>query len=148
MRVYKITPLEKKSISYVAEMYRNNPDGSLSWFNVEDHYRWGQGFIDEDMDCNLPHKDSDSAYCDPNSGWGAELEDQVAVHFEFSEDISEEEQEEIRESYHEGGQGWLHEGEHDWELEDDSIVVSAPFKVDLCEDNGTVIEENIELQVL
>lgn len=148
MKVYRITPLEKKSISYVAEMYRENADGSLSWFNVEDHYRWGQGFIGEDMDCNLPHKDSDSAYCDPNAGWGAELDDQVAVFFEFSDDLGEEEREAIREAYYDVGHGWLFDGDHDWELEDDSVVVLAPFKVDLCEEDGTIIEENIELRVL
>ena len=54
MRVYRITPLEKKSIFIVYEMFRENDDGSISWFNVEDHYRWGQGFVEEDMDCYLP----------------------------------------------------------------------------------------------
>jgi hypothetical protein len=148
MKVYRITPKEKKSIYYAAEMFRDNPDGTISWFNVEDHYRWGQGFIGEDMDCNLPHKDSDSAYCDPNAGWGAELDDQIAVNFEFSEDITEQEQEEIKEAYYNGGVGWLADGDHEWEFEDDSIVVLAPFKVDLCEEDGTVINDDIELRVL
>lgn len=145
MKVYRITPLEKKSIYYAAEMFRDNADGSTSWFNVEDHYRWGQGFINEDMDINLPRKDDKLAYCDPNAGWGAELDDQIAVHFEFSDDIKEEEQELIKESYYNNGIGWLHDGEHEWQFEDDSIIVLGPFKVDLCEDTGNVVLENVEL---
>jgi hypothetical protein len=145
MRVYRIKPLEKKSIHYVAEMFRENADGSISWFNVEDHYRWGQGFIESDMDCNLPYEGDDTAYCNPNAGWGAELEDGVAQFFEFSDDISEEEQEEIKNAFYEGGMGWLCDGEHDWQFEDDSIIVVGPFQVDYCEADGTVIEENIEL---
>ena len=146
MRVYKITPLEKKSIHYVAEMYRDNEDGSISWFNVEDHYRWGQGFIPEDMDCNLPYEDDDTAYCDPNAGWGAELEDGVAQFFEFSDDISEQEQEEIRQAFYDGGIGWLHDGEHEWQFEDDAIIVTGPFKVDLYEEDGTLVQEGVGLR--
>ena len=145
-KVYRITPLEKKSIYYIAEMYRDNPDGSTSWFNVEDHYRWGQGFIEEDMDCNLPYEGDDTAYCNPNAGWGADLQDGVARWFEFSDDISEEEQQQIRDAFDEGEVGWLHDGDHEWQFEDDAIVVLGPFQVDLCEDDGTVIEENIKLK--
>jgi len=146
MKVYRITPLEKKSIYYKAEMYRDNPDGTISWFNVEDHYRWGQGFINEDMDCNLPLKDSEEAYCDPTAGWGAELDDQVACWFEYSDDIPQEERDQIEEAYHEGGAGFLHDGDHEWQVEDDYIVVIGPFKVDLCEEDGTVLQENIPLR--
>jgi hypothetical protein len=146
MSVYRITPLEKKSIYYKAEMYRNNSDGTISWFNVEDHYRWGQGFIEEEMDCNLPYSDDDQAYCDPNAGWGAELDDQVACFFEFSDDITEEEQEKIKEDFYNGGAGWLHEGDHEWQFEDDYIIVLGPFQVDLCDDSGTILEENIKLK--
>lgn len=146
MRVYRIKPLEKKSISVVYEMYRDNDDGSISWFNIEDHYRWGQGFIEGDMDCNLPWQDSDTVYCKNDCGWGAELEDGVACYFEFSDDLSEEERQAIQDAYYNGGASWLYDGEHDWQFEDDSIVIAAPFQVDLCEGDGTVIEENIKLQ--
>ena len=145
-RVYRIRPLEKKSISAVYEMFRDNPDGSTSWFNVEDHYRWGQGFIEEDMSANLPYQDSKTSYCDPRAGWGAELDDSVACHFEFSDDITEEEQQAIKDAYSEGGAGWLYEGNHNWEFEDDAIIVIAPFQVDLCEEDGTVVEENVKLE--
>ena len=145
-KVYLIKPLEKKSIYVHYEMYRNNPDGSTSWFNIDDHYRWGQGFIEEDMDCNLPYEGDDTAYCDPTVGWGSEMEDGVACYFEFSDDMSDEEKQQIEAAYYEGNVGWLYDGEHNWQEEDSSVIVAGPFKVDLCEEDGTVIEENIKLK--
>lgn len=146
MNVYCVRPLEKKSISVSYEMYRSNADGSTSWFNIEDHYRWGQGFIEEDLSENLPYADSDVVYCKADCGWGAELDDQIAVNFEFSDDLSEQDQQAIKDAYRDGGAGWLYEGDHEWEFEDDYIVVVAPFQIDLCQDNGTVIEKNIKLR--
>ena len=145
-KVYRIKPLEKKSISWEVEMFRDNADGSTSWFNISDHYRWGQGFIEFDMDINLPYKDDKQVYCKNNCGWGAELDDQVACWFTYSEDISDEEKEAIESAYHEGGAGWLFDGEHEWQVEDDYLIVSAPYQVDICEDDGTIVEENITLK--
>lgn len=143
--IYLIKPLEKKSIVYHVEMFRENADGSISWFNLDETYRWGQGFIEEDMDINLPYEDSNVAYAKPDVGWGCEFEDSINIEFEFSEDISEEEQEEIREAYYEGGAGWLYDGEHEWQEEDAAVHVYAPFQVSLCEDDGTVVEEHVKL---
>jgi len=146
-KVYCIKPLEKKSISWRVEMYRENDDGSTSWFNMEELYRWGQGFIEADMDSNLPYKDSTLVYCKTNVGWGCEFNDSISIDWEFSDDIPELEQQEIKELYYEGGAGWLFDGEHDWQTEDDYVIVLSPFQIDLCEDfNGTVIEENIQLK--
>ena len=144
MAHYRITPLEKKSIHIVYEMYRNNDDGSISWFNIEDHYRWGQGFIEEDMDCNLEHDQSRSQYCKADAGEfeGCEFEDSIACYFEFSDDISESEQEEIKEAYYNGGAGWLYDDpDHTWEEEDCYVVVDAPYKTEFCDEHGTVIRE-------
>jgi hypothetical protein len=146
MAVYRITPLEKKSIVWHVEMYRNNADGSISWFNLDETFRWGQGFIEEDMDCNLPYEDSQVAYAKSEPGWGCEFDDSINIEIEYSDDITEEEQEAIREAYYEGGAGWLFDGEHDWQEEDTSVLVYAPFQVSLCEDDGTVIEENVKLE--
>lgn len=152
MAHYRITPLEKKSIRIVYEMYRENNDGSISWFNVEDHYRWGVGFIEEDMDCNIEKDRTRSQYCKAEAGEyeGCDFDDQVACWFEFSDDISEEEQEEIKGNYLEGsddglmGAGWIFDGDHDWQEEDSYVIVDAPYKVELCEENGTVIKEILE----
>jgi len=149
MAHYRITPLEKKSIYIVYEMYRENEDGSISWFNIEDHYRWGKGFLAEDMECNLSSADSQTQYCKAEDGEyeGCEFDDQVACWFEFSDDIDEEEQEKIKELYLEGdedgrgGAGWLFDGEHDWQEEDSYVVVIGPYSVEFCDENGEVIRE-------
>ena len=146
MSVYLIKPLEKKSIVYHVEMFRENADGSTSWFNIDETYRWGQGFIEEDMDCNLPYEGDLIAYCKPDPGWGCEFDDTVSCWFEYSDDMSDEEKEAIETAYHEGGAGWLYDGEHDWQEEDSAVHVLAPFQVSLCEDDGTVIEENVKLK--
>jgi len=145
-RVYLIKPLEKKSVIYHVEMFRENADGTVSWFNLDETYRWGQGFIEEDMDCNLPYKDSKIAYAKPDAGWGCEFDDSISVEFDFSDDIDEMEQQEIKELYYEGGAGWLYDGEHDWQEEDCAVEILAPFQVSLCESDGTVVEPEVELK--
>lgn len=146
MSVYLIKPLEKKSIVYHVEMFRENSNGTVSWFNLDETFRWGQGFIEADMDINLPYKEDKIAYCKTNVGWGCDFDDCISIDWEFSDDISEEEQEAIKEAYEEGGAGWLFDGEHDWQEEDSAVHVIGPFQVSLCEDDGTVIEEHVELR--
>ena len=146
--VYKFTPLEKKSIYISAEMYRRKDDNTVSWFNVEDHYRWGFGYISGKInDDLLPSKGASEVRCDSidAAGFGVELNDQVGVNFEFSDDISKSEQKKIEAAYEEGGMKWIIEGDHNWEIESDAIVVLAPFKIDLYKDDETLIEENITL---
>jgi len=145
-KVYLIKPLEKKSIIYHVEMFRENADGSISWFNLDETFRWGQGFIEEDLDCNLPLEGDRVAYAKADCGWGCEFDDSISINFEFSDDISEEEQEAIREAYYEGGAGWLFDGEHDWQEEDSAVHIYGPYQVSLCEEDGTVIEENVKLR--
>lgn len=146
MKVYCIKPLEKKSIQWNVEMFRENDDGSISWFNMIETYRWGQGFIEEDMDCNLPYEGADVVYAKTDCGWGCEFDDSTYIEWEFSEDLSEEDQQAIKDAYYEGGAGWLFDGEHDWQVEDEYVVVYGPYQIDFCEEDGTVIEENIKLK--
>lgn len=144
MSHYRVTPLEKKSIYIRYEMFRENVDGTISWFNVDDHYRWGRGFLAEDMDCNLSFADDSEQYCKAGDGEfeSCEFEDGVACYFEFSDDITEEEQEHIKESYADGGAGWLYDDPaHSWQEEDCYVVVSAPYIVEFCDEHGEVIRE-------
>lgn len=144
-QIYLIKPLEKKSIEAVYEMFRDNEDGSTSWFNLKETFRWGQGFIEDSTD--LPYEGSDAAYCKPSAGWGAELDDSVAIIWEFSDDLSESEQQAIKDAYFEGGAGWLYDGVHDWQFEDDYILVLAPYQVSLVdEETQEVIEETVALK--
>ena len=144
MAHYRITPLEKKSIKVFFELYRQNPKtGEVSWLNINETYRRGRAFIAEDMDVNLPKKRDKKAYCQIDEGEyeGCEFEERISVFFEFSDDISEEEQEEIREAYYEGSMGWIYDGDHEWELEDDYVVVYGPYTVELCDQEGQIIKE-------
>jgi hypothetical protein len=145
-KVYCITPLQKKSIIYHVEMFRENSDGSTSWFNIDETYRWGHGFIEADMDCNLPWLGDKIAYAKTDVGWGCEFDDSISIDWEFSDDISEMEQQELKELYYEGGAGWLYDGEHDWQEEDCAVHIIAPFQVDLCEADGNVVEDNVKLK--
>ena len=145
-RVYLIKPLEKKSVQWVVEMFRQNDNDTVSWFVMRETYRWGQGFIEEDLDCNLPWKEDDIAYAKTDCGWGSEFDDSIGIEWEFSEDIASQEQQEIKESYYEGGAGWLFDGEHEWAVEDDQVVIYAPFQISLCEEDGTVLKEKVKLK--
>lgn len=144
--VYVVKPLEKKSIEWRVEMFRDN-NGSISWFNMTETYRWGQGFVEEDMDCNLPWQGDLAAYAKTDCGWGCEFEDSVAIEWEFSDDIDDEEKQNIKDAYYDGGAGWLFDGDHNWQVEDDYVIVYAPYQIDFCRSNGEVIEENIKLKV-
>jgi hypothetical protein len=145
-QVYVIKPLHKKSIVWHVEMYRRNANDTVSWFNIDETYRWGQGFVEGDLDCNLPWQDDPVAYARSDCGWGCEFDDSINIEFEFSDDISEEEQEDIKNAYYEGGAAWVFDAEHDWMEEDTAVHIIAPYQIDLCEDDGTVIEENIKLK--
>lgn len=145
-KVYRITPLEKKSVVYHVEMFRENTDGSVSWFNLDETFRFGQGFIEEDMDCNLPYEGDKVAYTKSDVGWGCEFDDSISCWFEFSDDMSEQEKEAIEEAYQEGGAGWLYDGEHDWQEEDSAVHVLAPYQVSLCEADGTIVIPEVKLK--
>lgn len=144
MAHYRITPLEKKSIEMVIELFRENIEtGETQWFTIKETYRWGKGFIAEDMDVNLPYEGASEVYCRMDEGEyeGCELDDSCACYFEFDDSISEEEQEQIRELYYEGGASWVYDGEHNWQIEDDYVVVYGPYTVELVKEDGEVIEE-------
>jgi hypothetical protein len=154
MSHYTITPLEKKSIAITYEMFRENDDGSISWFNIEEHYRWGKGFIAEDMEVNLEADQTRIQYCKVDEGEydGCDLEDPIACYFEFSDDLSDEEKAFIEKCYYDGdpnddnvpdigGAAWLYDGTHNWQEEDCYIEVMAPYKVDFCTQDGIIIRE-------
>ena len=146
MAHYRVTPLEKKSIEVFYELFREDPDtGVVQWMNISELFRWGQAFIEDDKDANLPYDDDDAVYCFSDQGEfeGCEFEDSISVNFEFDETITEEEQEEIKNNYYENGAGWVFEGDHNWQIEDDYVSVYSPFKIEYCEPDGTVIKEII-----
>ena len=153
-RLYRITPIEKKSVEYFVDVYQQMPDGSIRGFDVTETWRWGQGFREEDEPVYAT--ELDQVRCDPQVGWGCELDDLISVYVNFSDGFTDEEKEEI-ESILRGeredeegrwGTAWLYDGEHDWQIEDDCVYILGPVKIDLVDEDGygdsAVLEENIQ----
>lgn len=141
MSHYTITPQYKKSVEVVVDLIRES-NNNLESITIRETYRWGKAFVESELDCNLPYADSSEAYgkFDAGESEDADFEDSVALDFEFSETISEEEQNQIRQLFENEGMGWIYDGDHDWQVDDDYVIIYAPFSVQLCEEDGTVIK--------
>jgi hypothetical protein len=156
-RLYRITPLEKKSVEYFVDVYERLPDGTIRGFDVTETWRWGFGFRPEDEPVwKFEAETNNGAHCQPEVGWGCELDDLCSVYVNFSDGFTDEEKADI-EAILRGekedddgrwGTAWLYDGEHNWEIEDDHVRILPPFKIDLVDADGygddAVIEENVE----
>ena len=97
--LYRIKPVDKKSVEAFYDVYKKMPDGTIRGWNVTEMYRWGQGFVEDESE--LPFSDDRYHCVDPTIGWGCELEDLCAVDFEFDDSFTEEEKEEMFHMFHE-----------------------------------------------
>lgn len=153
MSHYRITPFNTNAISMIYELFRSNPDESISTLRITEIWGFGRGFIDESMESNLDYADSNMFYAKPDEGEneGCEFEGLDAAYFEFSDDVPEEERERFKQCYFtgdgdgRGGVGYIHEGDHEWEIDYQDIEIAAPVKIDLCDENGHLIRE-VELR--
>ena len=143
--LYRIKPTDKKSIEAYYDVYSKDSEGNIRGWSVTELYRWGQGFVEDESE--LPFSDDRYHSVDPTIGWGCELEDLCAVDFEFDDSFTEEEKEEIEQLWADGGAGWLYDGDHIWEVEEDTITILGPFVVDkIDEDVYNVSIETVELK--
>jgi hypothetical protein len=143
--LYRIKPADKKSVEAFYDVYSKDEQGNIRGWNVTELYRWGQGFVENEDE--LPFK-NDRYHCiDPTIGWGSELEDLCAVDFEFDESFTEEEKEEIEQQWEDGGAGWLYDGDHNWEVEEDTITILGPFTVDKIDEDVYNIETNDTIEL-
>jgi hypothetical protein len=143
--LYRIKPQDKKSVEAFYDVYKTMPDGTIRGWSVTELYRWGQGFVESEDE--LPNSDDRYHCVDPTIGWGTELDDLCAVDFEFDDSFTDEEKAEIEQAWEDGGAGWLFDGEHDWEVEEDTVTILGPFVVDkVDEDVYNVSIEAVELQ--
>ena len=153
--LWRITPLEKKSVEYFIDVYERLPNGDIRGFDVTFYYRWGQAFRDEDNPPSKWEAGQKSIYADPQVGWGCEFDDLCGVHVNFGDGFTAEEQEEIQElcngerqdNEDRWGAAWIFDGDHNWEIEEDVVYIHAPFKIDLVDADqyNVVIKENVEL---
>lgn len=138
--LYRIKPADKKSVEAYYDVYSKDEQGNIRGWSVTELYRWGQGFVEDESE--LPFSDDRYHSVDPTIGWGCELEDLCAVDFEFDDSFTEEEKEEIEQLWADGGAGWLYDGDHNWEVEEDTITILGPFIVDKI--NEDVYNESLE----
>lgn len=155
-KLYRISPLEKKNVEYFVDVYERMPDGSIRGFEVTEVWRWGFGFREEDNPVwKFEVESNNGVHCDPQVGWGCDLDDLISVYVTFSDGFTDEEREKIEailrgeQEDEEGrwGTAWLYDGDHNWEIEDDHVRIIGPVKIDLVDANGygddAIIEENV-----
>lgn len=154
-KLYRITPLEKKSVEYFVDVYETTADGKIRGFDVTEVWRWGYGFRPEDEPV-WKFEAEGRVNCRPEIGWGCELDDLISVYVNFSDGFTDAEKEEIEailrgEKEDEDGRwgtAWLYDGDHHWQIEDDHVCILGPVKIDLVDANGygdtAILEENVE----
>ena len=84
-KLYRITPLEKKSVEYFVDVFERLPDGTIRGFDVTEVWRWGFGFREEDEPVQEWEVGSNGVHCRPQIGWGCELDDLCGVYVNFSD---------------------------------------------------------------
>ena len=152
--LYRIKPVDKKSIEICYDVYKQREDGSTVGWSVTELYRWGQGFVEDKSD--LPYIDSKYVVVNPMIGDGCELDDNISIDFEFDDEIDQDEREHIEQCWYDGdpddedgrcNAAWLYDVS-DWQIEDESVTIYGPFEVDKItySDYNIVSEERIELQ--
>jgi len=154
--IYRITPLQKKSVEYFVDVYQEMPDGTVRGFEVTEVWRWGQGF--RELDNPVYEREMDRVYCNPEDGWGCELDDLCGVYITWDDNWTDEEKADI-EAYlrwekedEEGrcGTAWLFDGDNDFGIEDVSLYITGPVKIDIVNNDvyNEVIEENVQPEKL
>ena len=144
-KMYRITPLEKKNVENVIDVYQVLPDGSIRGFTVSEWWRWGQGFRDIDdpiTQCDISH--NGGIRFAPNAGWGSELDDLCSVYVEFQGEFTAAEQQEITDlveyettdSEGRNGTQWIFDGDHSWLVEEDYVLIHGPVQIDIVNEDS------------
>lgn len=145
-KLLRVSPLEKRSVEFVVDALAPK-NGTVRGFAMTETWQFGYGFKEADDYINPDHADVNKmigVYCEPNIGAGAELDGLIDVIVEFFGEFTEKEKLEIealckREKQDEQGRcgtAWVYDGNHEWEIEVDQIIILPPLQVDLVEDTG------------
>ena len=76
--LYRITPLEKKSVEYFVDVFERMPNGTIRGFDVTEYWRWGFGWREEDEP--VWAGEVDRVHCNPQVGWGCDLDEIGRAH--------------------------------------------------------------------
>jgi len=138
--VVRITPLHKKSITQMVQLYDIPNDPNQKFVEINETYRWGYGYKEGD-DMNYEHNwKGDTIWCDSTIGHGAELDDLCSVFFDYEGPWTDEEKEEFEDRWYNGdpedndgrsGMGWLYDYQDKWQIEDEQLIINGPFKFDV-----------------
>lgn len=150
-KLYRIIPLQDNSIKLQINVYSKDKHKNIKTWSVIETYKKGQGFryIDNPMP-NL-----EDVKCDPQLGWGNNLTELISVDFDFDSKFTSEEINNIvqywsgiQDSEGRSSLDWLYEGEHNYSIEDEFLLITGPVKVDLALDHTYlgIVKENIELK--
>ena len=154
-RLYRISPLHKKSVEYFVDVFERLPDESVRGFDVTEVWRWGYGFREEDEPV-WKYEVESGIHCRPEVGWGCELDDLCAVYINFGDGFTDDEKEEIgaiirgekEDDQGRWGTAWLYDGDHNYQIEDNYVRIIGPVKIDLVDADGygddAIVEENVE----
>lgn len=145
--VVRITPLEKKSITQMVQLYDKPNDPNQKFVEINETYRWGYGYM-EGEDLNYPSlllPQNDKTYCDPTIGHGAELDDLCSVWFDYDGPWTDEEKQQFEETWENGdpedpdgrsGFAWLYDWNDTWQIEDEQLIIDGPVKYDIMDKNN------------
>lgn len=140
--VVRLTPLEKKSIRQMIQLYDIPNDPNQKFVEINETYRWGYGYKEGD-ELNystglLPYEDE--FYCDPTIGHGSELDDLCSVWFDYEGPWTDEEKQQFEETWENGdpedpdgrsGMAWLYDWNEKWQIEDEQIIINGPVQYDI-----------------
>lgn len=147
---FKITPLEQDA-TFIEHNIISSNDLKRRW--VATQIIGSQvGFRNFDNPVEQHEIDDLEIYSDPDlSGYKFDDEfDYVAGYkYRFDDGFSEEEQEALIDAYEGGtedgvGASWVEMGDHEWQLDGAELLYfECPIKIDLIDENGDVIEEDV-----
>jgi hypothetical protein len=125
-KVYQITPLNPSSIKITYTMIKVK--GITERIaRIDEWYRWGRGRVlaTERLDVN-------DSYIKCNVELGCELDDCVAVSYNYSGDEwTDKDRHRIQKDYVRGGVEKIQQNDPDWHIKESALYIDAPFQVDL-----------------
>jgi hypothetical protein len=125
---YRITPLEKKSIIQTTTYKTGDPSHLNKEDKLatrEDTFRWGYAVVEANKK-DLP-KDDEIIVSDYNLIEN-DYQDGVAVYWEYSDNVTEEEKESIESAFNDGGDDEL--ANLGWHYFDNEDKIIGPFKIE------------------
>jgi len=125
-RVYQITPLNANSvkITYIIVKVKGIQEKIAQ---IDEWYRWGRGRLPTTDRLNL-----NDTYLECNVDLGCELDDCVAVSYNYSgDDWTDKDRHRIQKDYVRGGIEKIQSNDPDWHVKESALYINAPFQVDL-----------------